>query len=138
MDITKELVNEAANTTHLVYNAEGNPENITVTLSVGVYQVKCDKEITPENAYSIFEEQVKCANALVYKAKETGRNKVVGENDIMQEKAAEKGNYSIFLIDNGVEKKYFRDDNTDVNALMQRIADGNLTYPEISRNCTEG
>lgn len=137
MDIMKQLVNEAANTTHLVYNAEGNPENITVTLSAGVYQVKCDKEITPENAYSFLEEQVKYADALVYEAKETGRNKVVGEYDIMQEKAAEKGNYSIFLIDNGVEKKYFRDDNTDVNALMQRIADGNLTYPEISRNCTE-
>lgn len=137
MDIAERLRQQIESTTHLVYNAEKQPVNVSVTISMGVYQVKPDKEITQENAFNFFEEQLKFADALAYEAKGTGRNKVVGENDIMQEKNAEKENYSIFLIDNGIEKKYFRDDNTDVNALVQRLADGNLTYPEISKNCTE-
>lgn len=276
MDIAELLRQQIESTTHLVYNADKQPVNVSVTISMGVYQVKPDKEITQENAFSFFESQLKYADELAYTAKETGRNKVVGENDIMQEKKspavtdgtiekygldidfknissitlrtsteeyiggidsngherrdnfslseketefyysdfrnslvcfdndfgeteitinaaldeiqnfldtaledndksivikhkdgkeeyvdvnklfkgtgrnkavgendimqeknAEKENYSIFLIDNGIEKKYFRDDNTDVNALVQRLADGNLTYPEISKNCTE-
>lgn len=276
MDIAERLRQQIESTTHLVYNADKQPVNVGVTISMGVYQVKPDKEITQENAFSFFESQLKYADELAYTAKETGRNKVVGENDIMQEKKspavtdgtiekygldidfknissitlrtsteeyiggidsngherrdnfslseketefyysgfrnslvcfdndfgeteitinaaldeiqnfldtaledndksivikhkdgkeeyvdvnklfkgtgrnkavgendimqeknAEKENYSIFLIDNGIEKKYFRDDNTDVNALVQRLADGNLTYPEISKNCTE-
>lgn len=137
MDITERLRQQIENTTHLVYNADKQPVNVGVTISMGVYQVKPDREITQENAFKFFESQLKFADELAYTAKETGRNKVVGENDIMQEKNAEKENYSIFLIDNGIEKKYFRDDNTDVNALVQRLADGNLTYPEISKNCTE-
>lgn len=137
MDIAERLRQQIESTTHLVYNADKQPANVSVTISMGVYQVKPDKEITQENAFSFFENQLKYADALAYEAKETGRNKVVGENDIMQEKNAEKENYSIFLIDNGFEKKYFRDDNTDVNALVQRLADGNLTYPKISKNCTE-
>lgn len=137
MDIAERLRQQIESTTHLVYNADKQPVNVSVTISMGVYQVKPDKEITQENAFSFFESQLKFADELAYTAKETGRNKVVGENDIMQEKNAEKENYSIFFIDNGIEKKYFRDDNTDVNALVQRLADGNLTYPEISKNCTE-
>lgn len=137
MDIAERLRQQIESTTHLVYNADKQPVNVSVTISMGVYQVKPDKEITQENAFSFFENQLKFADELAYTAKETGRNKVVGENDIMQEKNAEKENYSIFFIDNGIEKKYFRDDNTDVNALVQRLADGNLTYPEISKNCTE-
>lgn len=137
MDIAERLRQQIESTTHLVYNADKQPVNVGVTISMGVYQVKPDKEITQENAFSFFEEQLKFADALAYEAKETGRNKVVGENDIMQEKNVEKENYSIFLIDNGIEKKYFRDDNTDVNSLVLRLANGNLTYPEISKNCTE-
>ncbi len=137
MDIAERLRQQIESAMHLVYNAEKQPVNVSVTISMGVYQVKPDKEIAQENAFNFFEEQLKFADALAYEAKGTGRNKVVGENDIMQEKNAEKENYSIFLIDNGIEKKYFRDDNTDVNALVQRLADGNLTYPEISKNCTE-
>ncbi len=136
MDIAERLRQQIESTTHLVYNADKQPVNVSVTISMGVYQVKPDKEITQENAFSFFEEQLKFADALAYEAKETGRNKVVGESDIMQEKNAEKENYSIFLIDNGIERQYFRDDNTDVNALVKRLADGNLTYPEISKNCT--
>ena len=137
MDIAERLRQQIESTTHLVYNADKQPVNVGVTISMGVYQVKPDKEITQENAFSFFEKQLKFADELAYAAKETGRNKVVGENDIMQEKNAEKENYSIFLIDNGIERQCFRDDNTDVNALVHRLADGNLAYPEISKNCTE-
>ena len=137
MDIAERLRQQIESTTHLVYNADKEPTNVSVTISMGVYQVKPDKEITQENAFSFFESQLKFADELAYKAKETGRNKVVGESDIIHEKVDEKESYSIFGIDNGVECKYYRDDNTDVNALVQRLADGNLTYPEISKNCTE-
>lgn len=51
--------------------------------------------------------------------------------------AQEKEKYSIFILDNGIEKKHFRDNNTDVNALVQRLADGGLAYPEIGKNCEE-
>ena len=135
MDIAERLRQQIESTTHLVYNADKQPVNVGVTISMGVYQVKPDKEITQENAFSFFEKQLKFADELAYAAKETGRNKVVGENDIMQEKNAEKENYSIFLIDNGIERQCFRDDNTDVNALVHRLSDGKLAYPEISKNC---
>ncbi|MBD5444087.1 MAG: GGDEF domain-containing protein, partial [Lachnospiraceae bacterium] len=271
MDIAERLRQQIENTTHLVYNADKEPTNVSVTISMGVYQVKPDKEITQENAFSFFESQLKFADELAYKAKETGRNKVVGESDIMYEKNAEQAretaqevitagtidkygididfknisgivlttatenyiggidnngherrdnselavneveiyyseyhndgslvrlesedpfdmtitidealeeiqnfldealndrdkniiikyndgrkeyidpnklleektraeeSYSIFFIDNGIETAYYRDDNTNINALVQRLADSNLSYPEISKNCT--
>lgn len=283
MDIAERLRQQIENTTHLVYNADKEPVSVGVTISMGVYQVKPDKEITQETAFSFFENQLKFADELAYKAKETGRNKVVGENDIMNEKniemeinlnyakafegdtciayawdknniengliavaqttlyggtinsltdnningfedeiysavskgrnseaietaksdfenssnaiekddlcflkadngtyavfnknetfdnayvlladgnnekplefykdisdeikeyialtlgVQEKENYSIFFIDNGIETAYYRDDNTDINALVQRLADGDLSYPAISKNCT--
>lgn len=137
MDIAERLRQQIESTTHLVYNADKEPVSVGVTISMGVYQVKPDKEITQENAFSFFENQLKFADELAYKAKETGRNKVVGENDIMIEKNVEKENYSIFCIDNGVETAYFRDDNTDINAFVQRIADCNEDYREVFKGCTK-
>ncbi|MCM1327941.1 MAG: diguanylate cyclase [Ruminococcus sp.] len=90
MDIAERLRQQIESTTHLVYNADKEPVNVGVTISMGVYQVKPDKEITQENAFSFFESQLKFADELAYKAKETGRNKVIGENDIMIEKNVEK------------------------------------------------
>ena len=45
------------------------------------FQVKPDKEITQENAFSFFEKQLKFADELAYAAKETGRNKVFVKTD---------------------------------------------------------
>ena len=74
MDIAERLRQQIESTTHLVYNADKQPVNVSVTISMGVYQVKPDKEITQENAFSFFESQLKFADELAYEAKETGRN----------------------------------------------------------------
>ncbi len=137
MDIAERLRQQIESTTHLVYNADKQPVNVGVTISMGVYQVKPDKEITQENAFSFFESQLKFADELAYEAKETGRNKVVGENDIMHEKNTEKENYSIFFIQSGGERAYFRDDNTDINTFVKRLADCNGNYPEFLKGCTK-
>ena len=137
MDIAERLRQQIESTTHLVYNADKQPTNVSVTISMGVYQVKPDKEITQENAFSFFESQLKFADELAYEAKETGRNKVVGENDIMHEKNTKKENYSIFFIQSGGERAYFRDDNTDINTFVKRLADCNGNYPEFLKGCTK-
>ncbi len=137
MDIAERLRQQIENTQHLVYNADKQPMTVGVTISMGVHQITPDKEITQENAFSFFENQLKFADELAYKAKETGRNKVVGENDIMIEKNTEKENYSIFCIENGGETAYFRDNNTNIDAFMQRLADCNGNYPEFLKGCTE-
>ena len=137
MDIAERLRQQIESTTHLVYNAEKQPVNVGVTISMGVYQVKPDREITQENAFSFFESQLKFADELAYTAKETGRNKVVGENDIMQEKNIEKESYSIFCIKSGGETAYFREENTDVDTFVKRLADCNGNYPEFLKDCTK-
>ena len=134
MDIAERLRQQIESTTHLVYNADKEPTNVSVTISMGVYQVKPDKKITQENAFSFFEEQLKFADELAYKAKETGRNKVVGESDIMYEKTAEKESYSIFCIENVNESTYFRADNPDINIFLQHLADYYF-YPEFIEGC---
>lgn len=135
MDIAERLRQQIESTTHLVYNAEKQPVNVGVTISMGVYQVKPDREITQENAFSFFESQLKFADELAYTAKETGRNKVVGENDIMQEKNIEKESYSIFCIKSGGETAYFREENTDIDTFVKRLADCNGNYPEFLKGC---
>lgn len=137
MDIAERLRQQIEKTPHLVYNADKQPVSVNVTISMGVHQITHDKEITQENAFSFFESQLKFADELAYKAKETGRNKVVGENDVMIEKNAEKENYSIFCIENGGEAAYFRDNNTSVDTFIQRLADCNGDYPEFLKGCTE-
>ncbi|UKI15535.1 MAG: hypothetical protein L6V87_07140 [Ruminococcus sp.] len=58
-------------------------------------------EMTPDNARAVFDAEFKCADELVYNAKETGRNKVVTTADIMdkviaqREKSAEQGEKSV-------------------------------------------
>lgn len=135
MDIAERLRQQIESTTHLVYNAEKQPVNVGVTISMGVYQVKPDREITQENAFSFFESQLKFADELAYTAKETGRNKVVGENDIMQGKNIEKESYSIFCIKSGGETAYFREENTDIDTFVKRLADCNGNYPEFLKGC---
>ena len=137
MDIAERLRQQIESTTHLVYNADKQPVNVGVTISMGVYQVKPDREITQENAFKFFESQLKFADELAYTAKETGRNKVVGESDIMQEKNTEKESYSIFCIKSGGETAYFREENTDVDTFVKRLADCNGNYPEFLKDCTK-
>lgn len=84
MDIAERLRSQIESTTHLVYDSDKQPTNVSVTISMGVHKVIHDpnKEITQENSFSFFESQLKYADELAYKAKESGRNMVVGEKDI--------------------------------------------------------
>ncbi len=79
MEIAERLRQQIENTEHLVYNSDRQPINVGVTISMGVHKVSADKEITAENAFPFFENQLKFADELAYKAKENGRNAVVGE-----------------------------------------------------------
>lgn len=84
MDIAERLRSQIESTTHLVYDSDKQPTNVSVTISMGVHKVihNPNKEITQENSFSFFESQLKYADELAYKAKESGRNMVVGEKDI--------------------------------------------------------
>ena len=84
MDIAERLRSQIESTTHLVYDSDKQPTNVCVTISMGVHKVihNPNKEITQENSFSFFESQLKYADELAYKAKESGRNMVVGEKDI--------------------------------------------------------
>lgn len=67
---------------------------------------------------------------------ETERNDNVAEStqELLSERIA---SFSIFIIESGGERAYFRDDNTDVNTFLQRLADCNEKYPEFLKGCTE-
>lgn len=137
MDIAERLRQQIENTTHLVYDTDKQPTNVSVTISMGVYQVKpdIDKEITQENAFNFFESQLKFADELAYKAKESGRNMVVGENSLINN--LEKENYSLFTIETHGEVMNYRDNNaTDIDTLMKRFAECNEHYPDFVKTCT--
>ena len=55
---------------------DGEEKTIKVTISMGVYQMKPETEMTLENARDIFDSELKYADSLLYFAKETGRNQV--------------------------------------------------------------
>lgn len=136
MDIAERLRQQIENTTHLVYDADKQPTNVSVTISMGVYQVKpdIDKEITQENAFNFFESQLKFADELAYKAKESGRNMVVGENDIAPN--IEKENYSLISVKLNGELMNFRDTATDIDTVIKRYADcDGYYYPIFTENC---
>lgn len=136
MDIAERLRQQIENTTHLVYDADKQPTNVSVTISMGVYQVKpnIDKEITQENAFKFFESQLKFADELAYKAKESGRNIVVGEKDIAPN--IEKENYSLISVELNGEIMNFRDTATDIDTVMKRYADcDGYYYPIFTENC---
>lgn len=128
MDIAERLRSQIESTTHLVYDGDKQPTNVSVTISMGVHKVIHDpnKEITQENSFSFFESQLKYADELAYKAKESGRNMVVGEKDIAPN--VEKTGYT--ELDNAV--KNIKENNTvDLNYedLPEDDLDNlNLTY----------
>lgn len=135
MDIAERLRSQIESTTHLVYDSDKQPTNVSVTISMGVHKVIHDpnKEITQENSFVFFESQLKYADELAYKAKESGRNMVVGEKDIAPniEKAG-----CIFTLETNGEIMNYRDDKTsDIDTLIKRYADCNGFYPTFTENC---
>ena len=99
-EIAERLRASVESSVHTVM-ADGQEKNISVTISMGVYQMSPEIEMTPDNARAVFDAEFKCADELVYNAKETGRNKVVTTADIMdkviaqREKSAEQGEKSV-------------------------------------------
>lgn len=135
MDIAERLRSQIESTTHLVYDGDKQPTNVSVTISMGVHQINHDisREVTPENAFNFFETQLKFADELAYKAKESGRNMVVGEKDIAPN--IEKEGYSIYSVKLNGEIMNFRDTATDIDTLMKRYADCEGYYPIFTENC---
>ena len=135
MDIAERLRSQIESTTHLVYDSDKQPTNVSVTISMGVHQINHDisREVTPENAFNFFETQLKFADELAYKAKESGRNMVVGEKDIAPN--IEKEGYSIYSVGLNGEIMNFRDTATDIDTLMKRYADCEGYYPIFTENC---
>lgn len=135
MDIAERLRSQIESTTHLVYDIDKQPTNVSVTISMGVHQINHDisREVTPENAFNFFETQLKFADELAYKAKESGRNMVVGEKDIAPN--IEKEGYSIYSVELNGEIMNFRDTATDIDTLMKRYADCEGYYPIFTENC---
>lgn len=70
--------------------ADGKETEIHVTMSMGVVQIQASEEMTQFNSKDIFEQEVAKADALLYCAKETGRNKVVTTPEIYQEYVSAK------------------------------------------------
>lgn len=99
-EIAERLRSEVEKTEHTVI-ADGQEKNISVTISMGVYQMSPEIEMTPENSRAVFDAEFKCADELVYNAKETGRNKVVTTAEVMSkvisknEKAKEQSEKSV-------------------------------------------
>lgn len=135
MDIAERLRSQIESTTHLVYDSDKQPTNVSVTISMGVHQINHDisREVTPENAFNFFETQLKFADELAYKAKESGRNMVVGEKDIAPN--IEKEGYSIYSVGLNGEIMNFRDTATDIDTLMKRYAECEGYYPIFTENC---
>lgn len=135
MDIAERLRSQIESTTHLVYDSDKQPTDVSVTISMGVHQINHDisREVTPENAFNFFETQLKFADELAYKAKESGRNMVVGEKDIAPN--IEKEGYSIYSVGLNGEIMNFRDTATDIDTLMKRYADCEGYYPIFTENC---
>ena len=78
------------NSVHTVTNQNGEKEDISVTISMGVHQINPELTMTAENARNVFDSEFTKADGLVYESKETGRNKVSAEKDIVNSFVAEK------------------------------------------------
>ncbi|MBQ8827383.1 MAG: GGDEF domain-containing protein, partial [Oscillospiraceae bacterium] len=82
VDISERLRVKVENTVHsITHNNE--PVEVKVTVSMGLHNMSPETEMTAENARAVFDSEFKYADEAVYKAKETGRNKLVCSDDKM-------------------------------------------------------
>ena len=80
LDIAERLRETVEDKVHSIVN-DGKPVDVKVTVSMGVHTMDPQEEVTPENARKVFDEEFKHADKAVYDAKESGRNKVVSNNE---------------------------------------------------------
>ena len=76
--------------TPITVDVDGKATEIHVTMSMGMIQIQANEEMTQFNSKEIFEQEVAKADALLYCAKETGRNKLVTTPEIYQEYVSAK------------------------------------------------
>lgn len=76
--------------TPIMVDVDGKATEIHVTMSMGMVQIQANEEMTQFNSKEIFEQEVAKADALLYCAKETGRNKLVTTPEIYQEYVSAK------------------------------------------------
>ncbi len=96
---------------------DGKSMNLSVTVSIGVHEMRPDVPFTPDNARAVFDAEFKKADNAVYEAKETGRNKVV---------CADEHNYVSYLAMKATEvfvKSEGLEDEKAVNDVSDMIID---------------
>ena len=81
MDIAERLRSTIENTVYNIQH-EGKPLDVKVTVSMGVHTMDPKGAVTPENARNVFDKEFKQADKAVYDAKESGRNRVVNNNEL--------------------------------------------------------
>lgn len=112
MEIAERLREQVENTVHSI-TKNNEPVEVKVTVSMGLHNMKPNMEMTPENARAIFDTEFKNADEAVYKAKETGRNKVV---------AADENVYISYLALKAAEL-LCSDDRTNVDDVKQQTVE---------------
>ncbi|MBQ5318253.1 MAG: GGDEF domain-containing protein [Oscillospiraceae bacterium] len=82
VDVSERLRVKIENTIHnITHNNE--PLEVKVTVSMGLHNMSPEAEMTAENARAVFDSEFKYADEAVYKAKETGRNKLICSDEKM-------------------------------------------------------
>ena len=82
VDVSERLRVKIENTIHNVTKND-EPVEIKVTVSMGLHNMSPEMEMTAENARAVFDSEFKYADEAVYKAKETGRNKLICSDEKM-------------------------------------------------------
>lgn len=82
VDVSERLRMKIENTIHNVTKND-EPVEIKVTVSMGLHNMSPEMEMTAENARAVFDSEFKYADEAVYKAKKTGRNKLVCSDEKM-------------------------------------------------------
>lgn len=82
VDVSERLRMKIENTIHNVTKND-EPVEIKVTVSMGLHNMSPEMEMTAENARAVFDSEFKYADEAVYKAKKTGRNKLICSDEKM-------------------------------------------------------
>lgn len=82
VDVSERLRVKIENTIHNVTKND-EPVEIKVTVSMGLHNMSPEMEMTAENARAVFDSEFKYADEAVYKAKKTGRNRLVCSDEKM-------------------------------------------------------